>query len=156
MKPSAFLYAISPVLSHPFSVKVSFVASGLRQYPFITFGPRTQNSPLSPTPTSLPSSLTIIASMFGFSSPTVASTAIAVGSMPQALHVISVMPHPCFRLTCPTGQRLSNSVCGSLPSGAAPQPALSMEDKSNLRASGRLANATTMGGTSVRLVMRYS
>lgn len=154
MNPFSFLNAMSPVFNHPSAVSVSRVASGLFQYPFITFGPRTQNSPLSPTPTSFPSSLTIIASMLGFSSPTVASVATAVGSMPHALQVISVIPQPCFKFTCPCGHKPSNSFCGSLPNGAAPQPALSTDDRSNLRASGRLASATTIGGTSVRPVTR--
>lgn len=105
------------------STKISFVAPGFFQYPFITLcalvsdrasvreemrwvrkraekktylGPCTQISPLSPRFTSWPvTGFTIWAEQFALSSPTEAAVALTVVSQPRREQVPSVMPHPC-------------------------------------------------------------
>jgi hypothetical protein len=67
--PSGETWPTSPLLNHPSSVNAFFVAASLLRYPLNTFGPLIQSSPSLPSGTSLPSSSTSFASMFGKSLP---------------------------------------------------------------------------------------
>ena len=69
IQPSASISATSPVRNQPSTI-ASSVASGRFKYPFITFGPRSSNSPLSSDPSVSPASLMTLASMHGTSGPT--------------------------------------------------------------------------------------
>ena len=67
--PSSSTCPTSPLLNHPSSVILFFVASSLFRYPLNTFGPLIHNSPSFPWGTSFPSSSTNLASMLGRSLP---------------------------------------------------------------------------------------
>ena len=152
--PSLSTYVTSPVFNHPSDVSVSRVVPDLRQYPFMTFGPRTHTSPLSPRLTSFPSSSTILASTLALSSPTENDPENSWGRHPTAEQVISVIPQACFTLICPGGHSFSSSAQTSLPRGAAPHDTCSTELKSYCLDLESFAMATTIGGTSIKDVIR--
>ncbi len=91
-KPSSSRTARSPVHSQPSRI-VSAVASGRRQYPGMTWGPRIRSSPGSPAATSTPSSSTIFMSMWKIGIPTeVGLSRTRSGGSQKLLPLASVRP----------------------------------------------------------------
>lgn len=74
----------------------------------------------------------------------------------MALQVVSVMPQPCLRLTCPSGQSAFTSSATDWARGAAPELAPRMLERLYFLTPGCLASATAMGGARVKLVILKS
>lgn len=108
----------SPVLNHwPSRVKLSRVDFSLSQYPVVTMGPWTMNSPSSPSSTSFSSSSTMRILVFGSNGLTLPVVSCWSHGMPVTLPVVSLSPH-VWLMWQPSFS--SASAVSSGPMGAAP------------------------------------
>jgi hypothetical protein len=141
--PSASMNPMSPVRSSP-PGKVSAVASGRRQYPGTTCGPRTRISPCSPNGTSAPRSSTIRTTVSGPGTPTASvpdagsTGASRPGGTEAQGAVHSVRPYPLRMYGPKPARNFSTSAGGS---GAPPEEMIRNEEKWSGVTSGWAASA---------------